>query len=274
MLNNRLVYFSLSILFIVFLSYQFRNRILNLYHLTYFKSETYSSGNFSRSLNYRLYKPKTVSDKLYPLLLNLHPGGQNGDDNKIQISSLVFEWAKNESQSRFPCYIIAPQCPIGREWVDKGQMNAPFKHYNQDDYQETDEMKMIVEVINQLINTYPIDSGKIYAVGFSMGATGCWDILSRYPDLFAASIISSGVSDTSKAYKLANIPIWVFSGENDIVAPAQLNKTMVESINSRGGRAKFTIFKDEGHDIGYISFTYPGVKDWLFDQMKHVSGGN
>ena len=252
----------------MFLSYQFRNRIINLYYLTYFKSESYSSGNYSRSLKYRLYKPETVVDKLYPLLLYLHPSGQNGSDNKQQISNLVFEWAKNESQSSFPCYIIVPQCPEGKEWVDKGPMNLPFQHYNQNNYPETDEMKMIVEIILKMVKKFPVDSGRIYVIGYSMGATGCWDILSRYPDLFTASIISSGVSDTTKAYKLVNIPVWVFSGENDSVAPAHLNKTMVESITSRGGIAKLTILKAEGHDIGHVSFTYPGVKDWLFDQMK------
>jgi predicted peptidase len=254
----------------MFLSYQYRNIILNLYYLTYFKPETYSGENFSRNLNYRFFKPETVPDKKYPLLLYLHPSGQNGSDNKKQISNLVFDWARNDSQSRFPCYIIAPQCPEGREWVDKGPMKAPFRHYNQDNYPETDEMKMIIEVINQLLSTCPIDSGRIYAVGFSMGATGCWDILTRYPELFTASIILSGVSDTSKAYKLLNTPIWAFSGENDSLAPANLNKTMVESIILNGGNAKFTLLKGEGHDIGYIPFTYPGVKEWLFSQSKRI----
>jgi predicted peptidase len=270
MSNNRLFYFILLILIIIilFFFYQNRQRILNLYYLTYFKSEKYSSENFNRSLNYRLFRPKTVIDKKYPLLLILHPAGQNGNDNKRQLSSLVFEWSKNESQKRFPCYILAPQCPEGREWVDKGPMKTPFRHYNQDNYPETDEMKMIVEVINQLLCSSPIDSGKIYVAGFSMGATGCWDILTRHPDLFAGAIISSGVSDTLKAYKLANLPIWAFSGENDNLAPAQLNKTMVEAINRNGGNAKFTLLRGEGHDIGYKSFTFAGVKEWLLSQKK------
>ena len=254
----------------MFLSFQFRTGIKHLYYLTYFRSERYSGKNFNRSLNYRLFEPKVPKDKKYPLLIYLHPSGQEGSDNKKQISSLVFEWAKNESQSGFPCYIIAPQCPAGLEWVDKGPMKPPFKHYIQDDHPEGEEMKMIVEVIKNLIHIYPIDSDRIYAIGFSMGATGCWDILSRHPDLFAASIISSGVSDTMTAYKLINIPIWAFSGENDNVAPAILNKTMVESVNRHGGNAKLTLLKSKGHDIGYISFTYPGVKEWLFSQKKKV----
>ena len=256
----------------MFFSFQFRTGIKHLYYLTYFRSEIYSGRHLNKNLNYRLFEPKALKDKKYPLLIYLHPSGQEGSDNKRQISSLVFEWAKNESQTRFPCYIIAPQCPAGLEWVDKGPMKPPFKHYIQDDHPEGEEMKLIVEVIKNMVHIYPIDPDRIYAIGYSMGATGCWDILSRHPDLFTASVISSGVSDTSKAHKLINIPIWAFSGENDNVAPAQLNKTMVESINHLGGNAKLTLFKGEGHDIGYISFKYPGVKQWLFSQKKQIQG--
>lgn len=269
MLKNKMLYLFLLLIIAAF-SYWNRNKIRNLYYLSYFRPTVYLNDKYERNLNFRLFKPKTFQGKKYPLLLYLHPSGEEGSDNKKQISSLVFEWAKNESQSKYPCYIFAPQCPQGFEWVNKGPMTIPFTHYNQDDYSEGEEMKMIVEAIKQLVRTYPIDPSRIYAIGFSMGATGCWDILTRHPDLFAASIIASGVSDTSKAFKLANVPIWAFSGENDKVAPPELNKTMVETINHYGGNAKITMFKGEGHSIGNLSFKYPGVKKWLFSQKKQI----
>jgi predicted peptidase len=268
MLKKALLYFVISLIPLMVLAYFNRNKIRNIRYVSFFTSETYSNEKFKRNLNYRLFTPKKSSLEKYPLLLYLHPYGDNGTDNKKQISNLVYEWAKNKNQSEFPCYIFAPQCTAGMEWVDKGSMGTPFKHYSQDSSPERDEMKMIVEVINQMHHTLPIDSSRIYVIGHSMGATGCWDMLTRYPDIFAASIISSGVSDTSKAFKLTNIPLWAFSGEYDNIAPANLNKTMVESINQRGGDSKFTLFKGEGHNIGLATFNYPGVKEWLFSQRK------
>ncbi|MGQ1787251.1 prolyl oligopeptidase family serine peptidase [Saccharicrinis sp. GN24d3] len=233
-----------------------------------FKAYSYNRPNKIRPLNYRLFVPETDEGDLYPLILILHQYGNNGSDNKKQVDGLVYEWASSQNQKNFPCYILAPQCPIGLEWADKGPMSMPYRHYTQDKQEETEEMKMIVEVILNAIHTYNIDKNKIYVVGFSMGATGCWDILTRHPDLFAASVIASGVSDLTKADQLKEIPIWVFSGEHDNIAPAKLNINMVANINKNGGKAKLTLLKGEGHNIGAIAYQYPDVKEWLFMQSK------
>jgi predicted peptidase len=268
MLKNIWYYFFLILLLLICFFYWKKNKINNCIFLSRFKSAVYSNKKYNKNLNYRLFVPETTKGKKYPLLLYLHPFGDNGNDNKKQVSNLGFDWTKKKIQSEFPCYILAPQCPAGTEWVDKGPMKAPFDHYFQDSYHETQVMKMIIEVIDQLTHTYPIDTRRIYTIGFSMGATGCWDILTRHPDVFAGAVISSGVSDTSKAQNLKKIPIWAFSGEFDKVAPAELNKNMVKAINLKGGHAKFTIIEDEGHNIGLRSFNDPAVKEWLFNQRK------
>ena len=169
MVKKALLYFVISLIPLMVFAYFNRNKIRNILYVSFFTSETYSNEKFKRNLNYRLFTPKKSSREKYPLLLYLHPYGDNGTDNKKQISNLVLEWAKNKNQSEFPCYILAPQCPAGMEWVDKGSMGTPFKHYSQDSAPERDEMKMIVEVINQMHHTFPIDSSRIYVIGHSMG---------------------------------------------------------------------------------------------------------
>ncbi len=271
MVNKRIMFFLIITIIVIGLlgaGYVFREKIKKRYTLLFFEPKIYSNSQYSRELNYRLFTPKTNESVKYPLIVYLHSFGYNGSDNRLQVNSFASIWAQRNVQSKHPSFVIVPQCPIGKLWAYKDPMGIPFKHYIQDNNEETEEMKMIVEVIKESIDNYPIDDKRVYMVGFSMGATGCWDILTRHPQLFAASVVASGNSDPTKANTIIDIPIWAFSGENDSIAPAQLNKNMVEAINQHGGNAKINILKEEGHDIAHIAFKYPEVLDWLFNQKK------
>ncbi|MBN2167147.1 MAG: prolyl oligopeptidase family serine peptidase [Marinilabiliaceae bacterium] len=247
----------------------FRDKVISMYYLSSFESGRYSNSEYSRVLNYRLYQPKVEDGQVLPLVLYLHPFGDNGSDNTRHITSVILNWIKKAELIQYPCFILAPQCPMGMEWVDKNPNNKPpFKHYSLGEYPETEELKMTMEVIKELIKTKSIDQSRIYVIGFSMGATGCWDILCRYPDFFAGSLIASGVSDTMQAYRLVEVPVIAYSGENDQVAPYSLNKQMVEKINLQGGRAKFVLFNDEGHDIAFKALNSEKSVKWLFEQKK------
>lgn len=245
-----------------------REKVSKLYHLRLFEAKEQTSSEADASLNYRLFDAKAKDNEKLPLVVYLHPYGNGGDNNRSQIDYIIKHWARKKNQKNFPCYIIAPQCPATSEWANKGEMQTPYKHYTQDAFPETIEIKLLTQAINKTIAEHNIDTNRIYLMGHSMGATGCWNMLGRYPETFAAAIISAGVSDTSIAKRLTHIPVWVFSGKNDSIAPAQLNINMVNAINNTNGKAKITLFENEGHNIGHLSFNYDGVKTWLFEQSK------
>lgn len=252
------------------LGYWQRESIKNAFYRLRFEPHTYSSESYNLSLNYRLFTPRIEANEKLPIIVSLHPWGQNGSDNKGQVSGLAACWTRAKLQSEYPCYVIVPQCPAGMEWAEKGEMSMPFTHYQQDKWEEVQELILTMEVVDELIDSGLVDASRIYSVGYSMGGTGAWDLITRHPERFAAAVIASGVSDTSKAKNLVDVPVWAFGGENDNVAPVSLNKTMVEKINMHGGDSKITIFKGEGHGIGYKSFVYPGVVEWLFKQKKDL----
>lgn len=258
----------ISIITIAIMVGTFRNKIREAYYLILFKSEKYTNPSYSRALNYRFYKPKLKQDLEIPLLINLHPGNHKGTDNKIQVNYLVTHWAKRDSQKEFPCYIIAPQCPHDVEWVTIRPKSIPYGHYEQDKHPEGEEMKMLFELIAKTISDYPIDTSRIYITGHSMGATGSWDMMLRYPDLFAAALISSGETDTSKANLLTHIPIWAFAGEKDNIVTASVTTKMAEAINQAGGNVQLTVFQNKGHDIGHLAIKDINSKKWLFSQIK------
>lgn len=234
-----------------------------------YKAHTYKSSNVERELKYRFFTPKVEKDKRYPLVLFLHDGSRKGTDNWKQLSLLTTAWIKKDFQKNNPCYVMVPQCPVGFEWVTIRPKSVPFGHYDQDKFPEGDEMKSMVELINKFKKELPIDSSRIFVVGFSMGATGTWDILTRHPDVFAGGITASGETDTAKASKLINIPVWAFCGEDDNIVYPVIVEDMVNAVNAAGGNIKYTLKKGLDHTgIGMEVFYYPGVKEWLFSIKK------
>ena len=83
--------------------------------------ETIEQGE--HSLGYRLYQPESASasNKL-PLVLFLHGAGERGDDNAAQLKHGVREFVKR--QAEHPCFLIVPQCPTGKRWVERNWSEA------------------------------------------------------------------------------------------------------------------------------------------------------
>src|SRR5256885_9721836 len=77
------------------------------------------------SLPYRLYKPANYDPKQkYPLVLFLHGAVGAGKDNRRQfnggneVPSKALTAAEN--QSKYPCFILAPQCSAESRWARYG----------------------------------------------------------------------------------------------------------------------------------------------------------
>src|SRR4051794_27812515 len=63
-------------------------------------------------LPYRLLKPLAVADgKKYPLVVFLHGAGERGTDNEKQLIHGVPQFAARANREKYPCFLIAPQCP-------------------------------------------------------------------------------------------------------------------------------------------------------------------
>ncbi len=67
------------------------------------------------ALPYGLFVPKNLDHtKRYPLILFLHGSGERGSDNRRQLRDMQ-PWTADDIQARYPCFIVAPQCPNWRE---------------------------------------------------------------------------------------------------------------------------------------------------------------
>lgn len=145
---------------------------------TRFDAHTYKSPG-GGELPYRLLKPKSAAaGQKYPLVVFLHGAGERGVDNTIQLIHGMADLASDAMMQRHPAYVIAPQCPADQQWVD-----TPWTADSHTMPAEpTAPLRMVQELIGSLEKEFPIDGGRIYLTGLSMGGFGAWDLLHASPN--------------------------------------------------------------------------------------------
>ena len=250
---------------------------------TGFDKQVYTVDNYS--LNYCLYEPIDLNKEKdnRPLILFLHGAGERGSNNEWQLKNAILnvvgkgEWAKS--------VIIAPQCPSStggdtnssvtdpNKWVETPWTNG---NYVQANVPESKPLHAAAALIKEYSQKDYIDSSRVYVVGLSMGGFGTWDILSRYPELFAAGVPICGGGPTDKIDVLKDMPIYTFHGSSDTVVPYAGTEGMYKAIQAAGGnKLLFHTFTGAGHNIwnNAIAFegngTLPSLESWLFAQKKN-----
>lgn len=246
-------YLFLLILLPSICSAQEREKILSPHIFKNAKSET---------LPYRLFVPQNYDrKKKYPLVVYLHGGGGVGDDNLKQISggngSLIDFFTQANTQTRYPAFVVAPQSS-GDGWMER-----PLVSRN-----PTRQLKLVVELIDELRRTHSIDARRVYVAGQSLGGFGTFALVAEFPKLFAAGVPLCGGADESKASSIIKTPLWVFHGENDQAVPVDLSRRIVAAMKKAGGDVKYTEYAGAEHNIWLNVVKEPELLSWLFAQHR------
>jgi len=215
-------------------------------------------------LPYRIYAPGDSDPaRAYPLVLFLHGAGSKGNDNLAQVkgNSLLQALLSRENLVKYPCIILAPQCPEEKRWVRGiGQYDLPGS------------TEALMGLLEQMRATYPVDPARIYITGLSMGGFGTWGMLMDYPDYFAAAVPICGgwnlEEDVENAPRIGNVPIWAFHGALDDDVPVERSRDMVRAIEGTGGNIKYTEYPDGWHPIWDSVYSEPELFPWMFAQVK------
>jgi predicted peptidase len=217
------------------------------------------------SLNYRIFQsPKFQIDKKHALVLTLHGSSLRGSDNRAQLKENrgPMELYRYITNNKINAIVVSPQCPSGERWVETpwyGESHTMPSLPNQ-------TMKLTMALIKSLIASRPVNSNKVYVTGLSLGGFGCWDIIQREPNLFAAAIPICGGGDTAQAVHLKNLPIWIFHGDNDGVVLTKRSRDMYAALKKVGAKVKYTEYPNTGHDSFTPTYNDDSVLKWLFDQ--------
>ncbi|MBE7051204.1 MAG: hypothetical protein E7395_01355 [Ruminococcaceae bacterium] len=241
--------------------------------------ETFVS-SVNTALPYRLYVPADYNaEKEYSFLLFLHGAGNRGDTNESQVSAntglinriitgetVTYDGEVIDSSKEF--IIVAPQCQKEYQWVDTPWSVKPDPSYKLDEIPQSQYMTAVVELIGQMQEKYNLNSSRMYITGLSMGGFGTWDLLMRYPDLFAAAIPMGGAGDTSKADVIKNIPVWTFHQLHDPTVSSAGTVAMVKALTEVGAEVKFTPYFDPIHNAWTKGYAEPELLQWLYSHTK------
>ncbi|WP_145093547.1 carboxylesterase family protein [Rosistilla carotiformis] len=219
-------------------------------------------------LAYRLVSPAKIEPGTkYPLVLFLHGAGERGEDNARQLKYFPEQMAKDAQREKYPCFVLAAQCPAGKQWV-----NVPWgdRVSSRLPAEPSEPMQGVISMLRQTLDEQPVDRSRVYLTGLSMGRYGSWDLASRYPEWFAAAIIVCGGGDEQQAARLTGLPIRVFHGGADTVVPTERSRSMVQAIQDAGG-SQIEYFELPG--VGHNSWTHAysdaaGAIDWMFTQVR------
>lgn len=184
-------------------------------------------------MKYNLYIPEIEEGKTYPLVLYIHDAGACGADVKIALSQGygAIGFAEESWQKEHPCFVLAPQ-------VDKG----PHGPMTNDEFEVTDDFLRVKQILDYVLECYPVDRKRVYTTGQSMGCMASCEFNIRYPDLFAASLLVAGQwSPERMAESCPNNKLWILVSQNDEKAFPGMNAVTaaMEKAGAKIGRYRW-----------------------------------
>jgi predicted peptidase len=215
-------------------------------------------------IRYRLLPPAdAVPGRRYPLVVLFHGSGEIGTDNERHLTRFVKAWARPEIRRDYPAYVLAPQMPersanytAGPESL--GRTSVPGR-----------PLAATLELIDRLRAELPVDSSRVYAIGFSMGASTTYAALALRPDLFAAAIPVAGVPDPARAAAVARTPVWIIHGNSDEENPIGPDRAFYPVLAAMpGARVTFWEMDAGEHRVPADLLASDAFARWLWAHRK------
>lgn len=204
-------------------------------------------GEYNR-IPYRILLPRGYdSGRQYPLHIFLHGMGERGTDNEKHLAIGAAYFLADSIRTKYAAIVVYPQCPLTSFWFDE------------------DITERLKTVIDALRKHYGVNKDHISIGGFSMGAYGTFEMVSRYPDLFEAAVAISGAGDEDDASLMAQSRWQIFAATKDEIVPSIRTAKIVEALQKAGAAVSFTLYPDASHETTWVhAFSEPGLLKWLF----------
>lgn len=211
------------------------------------------------SLEYKIREPKIKLDK-NPLLLLLHGYGSNEEDLFSFATELPDEY-----------YIISARAPYNMQYGAYAWYAINFDA-DENKFSDHEQAKisrdLIAQFIDELIQTYPIDSKNVTLVGFSQGSILSYAIALSHPDKVQRVVALSGyvsepiLEENYLRNDLSKLKIFHSHGAVDQIIPiewARKTKPFLEKLGINSTYKEYPV----GHGVAPQNFY--DLKNWLLE---------
>jgi predicted peptidase len=241
-----------------------------LYQHTGEQYRVYEFPGTGESIPYRLFVPsRWKAGVRLPLLVTLR-AGQSVDNPYRDPNSLITQAEKRGylvvtpmgyRPLRQPYYgsayqIARPKAPEAAEgWTKEENERA-----------EQD----VINVIDLVMKEYGVDPARVFLHGQNPSASGALHLGAKYPDRFAALVISSG------PIEFANYPfdrlkgkmgLLVIHGDQDTTNPMDASKRMADAAKAAGVNTQYATVPGGTHLAAYLTYASE-IFDFLDTQKK------
>ncbi len=217
-------------------------------------------------LPYRLLTPATTATgHRYPLVVILHGSGAIGTDNTAQLGPFATGWDAQATRARYPAYVLVPQFPA--RTVEYRPGDAPERGPVA---RALPPLEAALALLDSLRRALPIDSTRVYVVGFSMGGSSVWQALLARPTVFAGAVAIAGVPPAATDLRhLPRVPLLLLHGTADLENPYAAARGAYEALRRAGRRhLTFRAYPELGHAIPSDVLAGEAWRAWLFRQHR------
>jgi len=215
-----------------------------------------------------IYPADYDSTRSYHLLVFLHGRGGSAENSLHLFTDVEEEEQSEEIAAKLSSYFICvPDAPypldigaeIGHSWVLEA---APDGKTRQFSFERSADL--VMDMLDDLIAQYPIDTTRAYLFGFSQGAGLTYMAGLAHPDRFAGIASFGGWLDdklTDEVLAQAkDLPVFIAHGTKDRSVPYKLGKEAYKRLEKHGYEVTLEEFEG-GHFIHPDKFL--AMLEWM-----------
>ena len=199
-------------------------------------------------MDYYLFIPNNAMDNM-PIVVFLHGAVEIGHVELLENYGIV-SVVDRLYGADFPFLLLLP-CTHKPSWTDN---SVP---------------ETLIEMIDEIAESYHADKGRICITGHSLGSVGTWKMVSLYSDYFsAAGPISCGIDEPLDFENCAKVPIIAYAGTEG-ADERNYNPAMhklVDTINAAGGDAQMRVIHGADHEDMVTAAYTTELFDWMLSQ--------
>lgn len=216
-------------------------------------------------LEYNVFVPDGYDPaQKYPLMLVMHAAGNVNPPNRT-LSSDGKGWSAtfigSAHQKTDPSFFMIPISQTNSSgWGDPLSPITGTEKF---------EGRLAVTALKQVVmSKYNIDPTRLYVTGPSMGGRGTWDILRRFPGMFAAGAPTAAPASPADAALYARENVFAVCGEVDPIV--QGARDTILAIRKLGGNPIYMELAGHGHDSWRWAYPDAQFLTWMYAQRLGV----